>query len=432
MTLQKTNLSAQNSELYAQLFAQTRLAQHASRLLANASSDSKNAALQQMAIQLLRHESLILEANALDIEQATARGMKQNLLDRLTLTPARLQTIAAGVEAVVALPDPIGVTLASWQLSNGMQMEKRSVPLGVIVMIYEARPNVTVDAASLTIKTGNAVVLRGSSDALRTNRAITKALREALQHSHLPIDAIQLVEFTEHEAVDYLVRMNETVDLVIPRGGAGLIQSVLQKSTVPVIETGVGNCHVYVDSEADPEMATRITLNAKTQRPSVCNSTETLLVHEKIAPDWLPQMLTHLHEHGVELHGCERTRALAPQLAIIPANQDDWATEYLDLKLAVKIVADVEEAIEHITNYGTRHTESIVTRSEETAALFLQRIDATAVYHNASTRLTDGFVYGFGAEIGISTQKLHARGPMGLQALTSYKYIGYGNGQIVQ
>src|SRR5579859_429808 len=416
--------------LYEQLSRQTRAAKIAARILASKSTEAKNQALEHMAEMLLLRQADILSANERDVAQAAARGSTKSFLDRLTLTPARIQTIAESVRAIVDLPDPIGKVLDRWQLHNGLMMEKRSVPLGVIAMIYEARPNVTVDAAALTLKTGNAVVLRGSADALASNRAITVALREGLRAAAFPEDAVQLVEAVEHEAVDLLVRMNETVDLVIPRGGAQLIRSVVEKSTVPVIETGVGNCHVYVDAEADEQMAWDIIVNAKTQRPSVCNAAETLLVHADIAPRWLPQAIQQLQERGVAIQGCERTRQLVQ--GITAAQESDWSTEYLDLILAVKVVADVHEAIEHIETYGSRHSESIITRNAETAALFLQQVDAAADYHNASTRLTDGFVFGFGAEIGISTQKLHARGPMGLQALTSYKYVGYGNGQIIQ
>jgi len=426
-------IAERQATLYEQLLRQTRAAKTAARILANQSAEAKKLALAKMAEMLLLRQADILSANAGDVAQAAERrgqqGSTKSFIDRLTLTPARLQTIAESVRTIAELADPIGETLDRWQLRNGMQMEKRCVPLGVIAMIYEARPNVTVDAAALTLKTGNAVVLRGSADALASNRAITAALREGLRAAAFPEDAVQLVEAVEHEAVDLLVRMNETVDLVIPRGGAQLIRTVVEKSTVPVIETGVGNCHVYVDAEADEQMAWDITVNAKTQRPSVCNSTETLLVHEAIASRWLPQAIERLRERGVEIHGCERTRQLVPD--VVAAQESDWSTEYLDLKLAVKIVDSVQEAIEHIEHYGSHHTESIVTRNEETAARFLRQVDSAAVYHNASTRLTDGFVFGFGAEIGISTQKLHARGPMGLQALTSYKYVGHGNGQLI-
>jgi glutamate-5-semialdehyde dehydrogenase len=418
------------SNLYEKLSKQTRTAKAAARLLRNMSSVAKNEALKQMAVQLLLRQEEILSANARDAERAASRGATKGFLDRLSLTPTRIQSMATGIQAIVGLSDPIGEIHDRWQLSNGTIMEKVSVPLGVIAMIYEARPNVTVDAAALAIKTGNAIVLRGSADALASNIAITDALREGLHLSQFPEDAVQLIDAIEHEAVDILVCMKESIDLVIPRGGASLISSVVEKSTVPVIETGVGNCHVYVDAEADPEMSTSITLNAKTQRPSVCNATETLLVHEQIAPAWLPQMIQLLQAHGVEIRGCDRTCQLVN--GITSATESDWRTEYLDLTLAIKIVANTLEAIEHIEKYGTRHTESIVTRNAETAALFLQSVDAAAVYHNASTRLTDGFVFGFGAEIGISTQKLHARGPMGLQALTGYKYVGHGSGQIIR
>lgn len=408
---------------------QAQAAKVAARELALKTTEAKNAALELMAASLVTCQNEILQANAQDVSRASAAGAAKSFIDRLTLTPARIQSIADGVRAVMALPDPIGVTQERWQLHNGVLVERRSVPLGVIAMIYEARPNVTVDAAALALKTSNAVVLRGSADALESNRAIVAALRESLRTSEVSPEAIQLIESAEHASVEYLIRMRDAIDLVIPRGGARLIQTVVESSVVPVIETGVGNCHVYVDAAAQPEMATKITINAKTQRPSVCNAAETLLVHKDIAPQWLPQAITALQERGVEIRGCARTRQLV--FDIESASEQDWETEYLELIMAVKIVDDVQEAIAHIARYGTRHTESILTENEETAALFLAQVDAAVVYHNASTRLTDGFVFGFGAEIGISTQKMHARGPMGLQALTSYKYVGHGSGQVI-
>ncbi|EFH82400.1 glutamate-5-semialdehyde dehydrogenase [Ktedonobacter racemifer] len=416
--------------LKEQVATQAQAAKIAARELARKTSEEKNAALELMAASLVASKHEILQANAQDVSRVSATGAAKSFIDRLTLTPARIQSIADGVRAVMALPDPIGVTQERWQLRNGVLVERRSVPLGVIAMIYEARPNVTVDAATLALKTSNAVVLRGSADALESNRAIVVALREGLRASEVPAEAIQLIESVEHESVEYLIRMRDAIDLVIPRGGARLIQAVVESSVVPVIETGVGNCHVYVDVDAQPEMATKIVINAKTQRPSVCNAAETLLVHTDVAPQWLPQALKALQERGVEIRGCARTCQLVPDIE--SASEQDWGTEYLELIMAVKIVDDVQEAIEHIARYGTRHTESIITENEETAALFLEQVDAAVVYHNASTRLTDGFVFGFGAEIGISTQKMHARGPMGLQALTSYKYVGHGSGQVIE
>lgn len=416
--------------LKEQVATQAQAAKIAARELARKTSEEKNAALELMAASLVASQHEILQANAQDVSRVSATGAAKSFIDRLTLTPARIQSIADGVRAVMALPDPIGVTQERWQLRNGVLVERRSVPLGVIAMIYEARPNVTVDAATLALKTSNAVVLRGSADALESNRAIVAALREGLRASEVSAEAIQLIESVEHESVEYLIRMRDAIDLVIPRGGARLIQVVVESSVVPVIETGVGNCHVYVDVDAQPEMATKIVINAKTQRPSVCNAAETLLIHTDVAPQWLPQALKALQERGVEIRGCARTCQLVPDIE--SASEQDWGTEYLELIMAVKIVEDVQEAIAHIAQYGTRHTESIITENKETAALFLDQVDAAVVYHNASTRLTDGFVFGFGAEIGISTQKMHARGPMGLQALTSYKYVGHGSGQVIE
>lgn len=424
------SLTGSAQAIQERVAAQAQAAKVAARQLALKTTGAKNAALELMAASLIKRQNEILQANAQDVNRVSAAGAAKSFIDRLTLTPARIQSIADGVCAVMALPDPIGVTQEHWQLRNGMLVERRSVPLGVIAMIYEARPNVTVDAAALALKTSNAVVLRGSADALESNRAIVAALREGLRTSEVPEEAIQLIDIVEHESVDYLIRMRDAIDLVIPRGGAKLIQAVVESSVVPVIETGVGNCHVYVDKAAQQAMATTIVVNAKTQRPSVCNAAESLLVHKDIAQQWLPQAIKALQERSVEIRGCERTCQLVP--GIESASEQDWATEYLDLIMAVKIVDDVQEAIEHIARYGTRHTESIITENKETAALFLAQVDAAAVYHNASTRLTDGFVFGFGAEIGISTQKMHARGPMGLQALTSYKYVGHGSGQIIE
>lgn len=407
---------------------QLSLARQAARILLTKSTEEKNRALEAMADMLLQRQECILAANSIDIERAVSLNAAQSFIERLTLTPARIQEMAQGLQEIRGLDDPIGKKLEQWQLNNGVMMEKRTVPLGVVAMIYEARPNVTVDAAGLSLKTSNAVILRGSVDALTSNRAITEALRQGLRLGAFPMDAIQLVDVVEHEAVSYLVRQKDRLDLVIPRGGAALIRSVAEQSLVPMIETGLGNCHIYVDRYADLEMASSLTVNAKTQRPSVCNAMETLLVHEAVASSWLPVVLPLLRARGVEIRGCEYTQALCTD--VVPAQESDWSTEFLDLILAVKVVPDLQAAIEHIEHYGTRHTETIVTEDLDSARQFQEQVDAAAVFHNASTRLTDGSVFGFGAEIGISTQKLHARGPMGLKDLTSYKYVGHGAGQI--
>lgn len=419
-----------SSSLQDKVEAKATAAKNASRVLANVSAPAKNEALRNIANALKTQQEFILAANALDVADAEKRDLTKSFIDRLTLNPARISDMAEGVETIIGLQDPIGEIIESWTLQNGIAAEKVRVPLGVIAMVYEARPNVTVDAAALAIKTGNAVVLRGSADALRTNIALVNVLQKALNNSEVPGTAIQLLDTAEHESVDILVRLNKYIDLVIPRGGAGLIRSVIEKSTVPVIETGVGNCHVYIDAESDPQMAVNIIINAKTQKPSVCNAAETLLVHEAIAQEWLPVAISELQAKGVEIRGCDRTCRIVK--GIKTADESDWEDEFLDLTLAVKVVKNVAEAVDHIEKYGTKHSESIVTSNKETAKYFLEKVDAAAVYHNASTRITDGYRYGFGAEIGISTQKLHARGPMGLKELTSYKYICHGNGQIVE
>ncbi len=412
----------------AELEAMGRRAKEAAYKLAGLSTKTKNDALQAMARALEERAEMILAANEVDMEAGRAKGLSKALLDRLLLTPDRIREMAEGLRALIALPDPVGEVIRMWTRPNGLQIGKMRVPLGVIGIIYEARPNVTVDAAGLCLKAGNAVILRGGSEAINSNRAITQVISAAAASAGIPAGAIQLVETTDREAVNIMMKMNAYIDVLIPRGGAGLIQTVVQNATVPVLETGVGNCHVYVEEDADLEMAQRIVVNAKTQRPGVCNAMETLLVHEKVAPAFLPAVAEALRAKGVELRGCPRTREILPDC--IPATEEDWKTEYLDLILAVKVVGDLEEALEHINTYGTKHTEAIVTSSYQKARQFLQRVDAAAVFVNASTRFTDGYQFGFGAEIGISTQKLHARGPMGLEELTSVKYIVFGDGQI--
>jgi glutamate-5-semialdehyde dehydrogenase len=395
--------------------------------LAGLSSTRKNELLVKMADYLLADSAAILKENQIDVDNGIQKGLSKTLIDRLALNQKRIEAMAEGLRALVALEDPVGRITSMWKRPNGLEIGQQRVPFGAVGIIYEARPNVTVDAAGLCLKTGNAVVLKGGSEALNSNRALVNILRKALADSELPPDAVQLVERTEREATAALMKLNRYLDLLIPRGGAGLIQTVIENSTIPVIETGVGNCHTYIDSEADLEMARKIAFNAKVQRPGVCNAMESLLVNRQVAAVILPLLEKDYREAGVELRGCPRTCEL---IAAQPAVEADWETEYLDLILAIKIVDDLEEAITHINRYGTRHSESIVTNNYQNARRFLAEVDAAAVYVNASTRFTDGFEFGFGAEIGISTQKLHARGPMGLEALTSIKYIIYGNGQI--
>ncbi|NBD26458.1 glutamate-5-semialdehyde dehydrogenase [Paenibacillus glycinis] len=404
------------------------LAKQAAQIMNRMTTEQKNQALLAMAEALIEQQESIIAANALDIERGRSNGTSESLLDRLKLTPARIQGIAEGLRQVEALPDPTGLTLESFQRPNGLRVEKIAVPLGVIGMIYEARPNVTVDAAGLCLKTGNAVVLRGGSAALESNRRIVEVLRGTLAGSSLPADALQLIEDPSRASVDEMLKLNGLLDVVIPRGGASLIRTVVENATVPVIETGAGICHTFVDESAGYDMAADIAFNAKVQRPSVCNSMETLLMHETFAGKHLRALADRFLAAGVELRGCERTRAIVPEAAA--ATEADYATEYSDYILNIRVVDHLDEALEHIARYGTMHSECIVTEDDGNAAAFMQRVDAAAVYRNASTRFTDGFEFGFGAEIGISTQKLHARGPMGLPALTTTKFRVFGNGQI--
>jgi len=403
-------------------------AKEASLKLAGVATRVKDDALQAMARSLEERSEMILEANQDDMDAARKNGLSGVLLDRLLLTPDRVSEMAKGLRSLVALPDPVGEVLRMWTRPNGLQIGKMRVPLGVIGIIYEARPNVTVDAAGLCLKAGNAVILRGGSEAFNSNQAIARVISGAATGAGLPPGTIQLVNTTDREAVNIMLTMNEFINVLIPRGGAGLIRTVVQNATVPVLETGVGNCHTYVEEDADLVMAEKIVVNAKTQRPGVCNAMETLLVHAQVAPVFLPAAAAALRAKGVELRGCARTQEILPD--VVPAVEEDWKTEYLDLVLAVKVVDGLDEAIRHINTYGTKHSEAIITGSYAKARTFLQQVDAAAVYVNASTRFTDGYQFGFGAEIGISTQKMHARGPMGLEELTSIKYIIYGDGQI--
>ncbi len=408
------------------------LAKQASRKMAILSRKEKDEVLIAIGNQLLADQAVILSENAKDIAIAEADGQPASYLDRLLLTPERMAQLVDSLSQLVSLDDPVGERIDSWTQPNGLFIEQIRVPLGVIGMVYEARPNVTVDAAAIAIKTGNAIVLRGSHSAVHSNLALVTSIRQALTATGLDAEAVQYLPFAEHASVDYLCTANGLVDVIIPRGGAGLIQRVLQIASVPVLETGVGNCHIYVDEAAHYDMAESIVINAKTSRPAVCNAAETLLVHRSWPQENQRALLQRLLAKGVELRACERTLELHTDLAtqLHHATSEDWDTEYSALILAVRTVESLSEAIDHITAHTSGHSEAIVTEDEVAARQFLTAIDATAVYHNASTRFTDGGEFGFGAEIGISTQKLHARGPMGLPALTSYKYVVRGNGQI--
>ena len=413
-------------ESYMEMLA--RLAKEASRTAAKLRTDDKNRGLLAVADELVAQQEMILEENAKDVEAAQAKGTKQSLIDRLALSEKRIEDMAAGLRQIAALEDPVGEVLYMKTRPNGLRIGQKRVPLGVVGIIYESRPNVTADAFGLCFKTGNSAILRGGSDAIHSNQAIVRAIKAGLRKVKLSQDLVLLVEDTSRDVVNEMMKMHGMIDVLIPRGGAGLIANVVQNSTVPVIETGTGNCHVYVDASADSGMAADIVENAKTQRMGVCNACESLVIHSDAAGEVLPKIVTKLKRHDVEIRGDERAQAIRPE--IVPASEEDWGTEYLDAIISVKIVDSIDEAIAHINKYNTGHSESIVTRDYDNALKFQDEIDAAAVYVNASTRFTDGFEFGFGAEIGISTQKLHARGPMGLKALTTTKYIIFGNGQI--
>jgi len=403
-------------------------AKKAARSLASAPTPTKNQALLQAAARLRQDNDALLAANLQDLEAGRKNGLSAAMLDRLTLTEARIDAMAKGLELIADLPDPVGETIAMWRRPNGLEIGQVRVPLGVVGMIYEARPNVTADAAGLCLKAGNAVILKGGSEALRTNAAIVDVLTAAVVAAGLPEAVIQFVRSTDRQTVALLLKQDRYVDVIIPRGGEELIRAVAERSTIPVIQHFSGICHTYVDVRADLEKAARICFNAKVQRPWVCNAMENLLVHEDVAPQFLPGFIADLEKAGVEVRGCEQTRRLVPQIKA--ATEEDWRTEYLDLILAIKVVSSLNEAIEFININGSGLADAIVSEDYSQVRRFLQEVDSATVYANASTRFTDGFEFGFGAEVGISTNRLHARGPMGLRELTTYKYVIYGNGQV--
>ena len=403
-------------------------AKEAEVILRSLGTAKKNQVLEAVADALVKNTDTLLQANVIDVDNGRSNHMPEGLVDRLMLTSERIAAMAEGLRQVAALEDPIGEVIGMKKRPNGLLIGQKRVPLGVIGIIYEARPNVTADAFALCFKTGNVVILKGGSDAIHSNEAIVNSIRTALEENGITADAIQLIRDTSRETASEFMKMNQYVDVLIPRGGRGLIQAVVNNSTIPVIETGTGNCHIYVDETADLEMAANIVINAKTQRVGVCNACESLLVHEKVKDAFLPVLAQKLRQKHVQMRADDRAKALIPDAVM--ATEEDWGTEYLDYILSVKVVDSVEEAIAHINRYNTGHSEAIITNDYAHSQKFLDEVDAAAVYVNASTRFTDGFEFGFGAEIGISTQKLHARGPMGLLALTSTKYIIYGNGQV--
>ena len=412
----------------SELIEKGTLAREASYKLVSVSTVTKDNALEAIAKALCEKADEIIEANKIDIENARKNGTREAMIDRLTLTRERIEGIAEGVRQVKALSDPIGEVTKMWKRPNGLEIGQKRVPMGVIAIIYEARPNVTVDAAALCLKTSNACILRGGSEAINSNKTLMKIMQDAAYGAGLPVGTLNIIEDTSRETATGLMKLNGYVDMLIPRGGKGLIRSVVENATVPVVETAAGNCHVYVDGEADLDMAEKIVLNAKVQRPSVCNAAETLLVDKKIANEFIPRIFKALKEKNVEIRADETAKNIYGD--VNSASDEDYFTEYNDYIIAAKVVDGVDEAIAHINKYNTKHSEAIVTTNYNNAQKFLNEVDAAAVYVNASTRFTDGFEFGFGAEIGISTQKMHARGPMGLEALTSVKYIIYGDGQV--
>ena len=413
---------------FPEVVEKARAAKEASRVTAGLSTNAKNKALEAVARILEESKESVFAQNRKDVAAAREGGMKESLVDRLALDEKKMKGIVEGVRGVMALSDPVGSSEAAWVRPNGLRITQARVPFGLIGIIYESRPNVTVDTFALSLKSGNAILLRGSRSAIHTNKQLVRLIKAGLSGTDVPEEAVALVESVDREAVDAMLRMKNYIDLVIPRGGRGLIDMVVEKTTIPVIETGVGNCHVFVDASADMGMAKRIVINAKCQRPGVCNAMETLLVHDAVAQTFLPEILRLLNEKGVEVRGCQRTREIVPDVK--DATEEDWATEYLDLILAVKVVRDVGEAIAHITKYGSMHSEAILSNDYASIMRFTSEVDAAAVYVNASTRFTDGGEFGFGAEMGISTQKLHVRGPVGLKELTTTKYVVHGDGQV--
>ncbi|MED2012968.1 glutamate-5-semialdehyde dehydrogenase [Bacillus wiedmannii] len=411
-----------------EVLAKGKKAKEIARELVLKSTSQKNEALAAIAERLIVETAYIVEENKRDIEEGKAKGFSDSLLDRLMLTEQRIVDMAEGIKQLIELRDPVGERVSEWERPNGLSIQEMRVPLGVVGMIYEARPNVTVDAATICLKTGNAVILRGSSSAINSNKAIVEVIHRALKQTSLPEESVQLIEDTTRDSAKQLFTMNDYLDVLIPRGGKQLIDTVVREASVPVLETGAGNCHIFIDETADKQMAIDIIINAKTQRPSVCNAIETIVLHEKWAQQFGSELFSTLKEKGVELRGDQR--ALAIDSSIVLASEEDWETEFLSLTLAVKVVSSIEEAIHHINTYGSMHSEAIISENEENVNKFFTSVDAAALYHNASTRFTDGSEFGFGAEIGISTQKLHVRGPMGLPALTSTKYVIRGNGQI--
>lgn len=403
------------------------LTREASKTLARLSAQEKNICLKNMIKALNEDKEYIVSQNNKDMERGREKGMPLPLLDRLLLDEKRINSIISSLEQVIALKDPVGEVIGMNRMENGLLIGRMRVPLGVVGIIYEARPNVTVDAAALCLKSGNAVILRGGSEAIESNKALVASLKKALRASSIQEEAVSIIEDTSREAVNKMMRLNQYIDVLIPRGGTGLIKATIENSTIPVIETGTGNCHIYVDSYGDLDMAERIVINAKTSRPGVCNAAEKLLVHQAVAPQFVPRIVKALREHSVEVRGCKEVIKLYSD--VIPATEEDWYTEYLDYIMGIKIVESIDEALSHIDKYSTRHSEAIVTENYTNSQRFLMEVDSAAVYVNASTRFTDGNEFGLGAEIGISTQKMHARGPMGLRELTSTKYIIYGNGQ---
>jgi glutamate-5-semialdehyde dehydrogenase len=414
--------------IYQEILEQAKGAKAASFVLANTSAEQRNRFLSLLSKTLIDQQEKVVDTNQRDLAQAKAAGRNSAYLDRLGISEAGIRKMADSLSAVRELPDPLNRLLWETKRPNGLLIKQVAVPIGVIAIIYESRPDVTIEAASLCLKSGNAVILKGGSDSLQTNTVLAQILRQSLKEAGLPEDSVSLVASRDHTAVDYLLSLSGYINLVIPRGGESLIRTVVEKSRIPVIKHYKGVCHTYVDKAADVKMAWLVTLNAKVQRPATCNATETLLVHREIASDFLPEMARLFQEKKVEMRGCPETRKIIPQA--LPAKESDWGNEFLDLVIAIKVVGSLEEAIDWVNTYGTGHSEAIITEDKGVAERFLKEVDAAAIYHNASTRFTDGFEFGLGAEIGISTDKIHARGPMGLKELTSYKYLVYGDGQV--